>query len=176
VSEPAKPQRVFVGLGSNLGDRWMELKRAVDALPDVVRVSPVYETEPLGGPEHQHPYLNCVVELRTALSARDLLEVGRALEARAGRVKKGKDEPRPLDVDVLLVSDSTFDEPGLKVPHPRMWERRFVLQPLSDLAPEIVGHNWETTARGAVQKLTEKVCSPDEFPALALTMSSAQIS
>jgi 2-amino-4-hydroxy-6-hydroxymethyldihydropteridine diphosphokinase len=151
----------------------MELATAVAALPDVVRVSPVYETEPVGGPENQDPYLNCVVELYTTLSAHELLRVGAGLEDRAGRVRIVKNGPRPIDVDVLLVGDNTVNDPDLTVPHPRMWERRFVLQPLSELAPEIVGHDWEAGASGAVKKLTETICSRAEFAALAKSMSGS---
>ena len=126
--------KAYLGLGSNLGDRRAHLRAAVAAIPDVVAVSPVYETEPVGGPPGQSPYLNLVVQLDTALSPRDLLELGRSLEEAAGRVRTERDGPRTLDVDVLLVGDLTVNEPDLVVPHPRMWERRFVLAPLADLA------------------------------------------
>jgi 2-amino-4-hydroxy-6-hydroxymethyldihydropteridine diphosphokinase len=126
--------RAYLGLGSNLGDRGQHLRAAVAALPDVVAVSPVYETEPVGGPPGQSPYLNVVVALDTTLSPRQLLDVGRRLEAAAGRVRTEKDGPRTLDVDVLLVGDLAVHEPDLVVPHPRMWQRRFVLAPLADLA------------------------------------------
>ena len=126
--------RAYLGLGSNLGDRRAQLRRAVDALPDVVAVSPVYETEPVGGPAGQEPYLNLVVALETERSPRDLLELAHDLEDAAGRVRKERHGPRTLDVDVLLVGRLCVDEPDLVVPHPRMWERRFVLAPLADLA------------------------------------------
>lgn len=128
----------YLGLGSNLGDRRGHLRRGLAQLPDVVRVSPVYETDPVGGPE-QDPYLNCVAELRTAATAAALLEAARAAEADAGRVRTVRWGPRTLDVDVLLVGDEVHDSPELVVPHPRMWERGFVLVPLADLAPELVG-------------------------------------
>ncbi|MGH9164846.1 MAG: 2-amino-4-hydroxy-6-hydroxymethyldihydropteridine diphosphokinase, partial [Acidimicrobiales bacterium] len=95
--------RAFLGLGSNLGDRWAALRAAVAGLPDVVAVSPVYETEPVGGPDGQARYLNAVVELDTARSPRELLEIGQRLEAAAGRERGERWGPRPLDVDVLLV-------------------------------------------------------------------------
>ena len=126
--------RAYRGLGSNVGDRRAQLRAAVAALPDVVAVSPVYETEPVGGPTGQSPYLNVVVALDTERSPRELLEVGRHLEETAGRVRTEPNGPRTLDVDVLLVGDLTVREPDLVVPHPRMWERRFVLVPLADLA------------------------------------------
>jgi 2-amino-4-hydroxy-6-hydroxymethyldihydropteridine diphosphokinase len=130
--------RAYLGLGSNLGDRWRHLREAVESLPDVVTVSPVYETDPVGGPPDQDPYLNCVVELETERSARELLGICHRLEAAAGRVRTERWGPRTLDVDILLIGDQTIDEPDLQVPHPRMWERSFVLAPLADIAPELV--------------------------------------
>jgi len=126
--------KAYLGLGSNLGDRRAQLRAAVAAIPDVVAVSPVYETDPVGGPTGQAPYLNLVVELDTTLSPRRLLELARSLEEAAGRDRTERDGPRTLDVDVLLVGDLTVREPDLVVPHPRMWQRRFVLAPLADLA------------------------------------------
>lgn len=130
--------RAFLGLGSNLGDRRAHLGNAVAALPDVVAVSPVYETAPVGGPEGQGAFLNCVVELDTDRSPRELLELCRSLEAVAERVRLERWGPRTLDVDVLLVGDAVVEESDLVVPHPRMWERSFVLVPLHDLAPDLV--------------------------------------
>ncbi len=126
--------RAYLGLGSNVGDRRAHLRAAVAALPDVVAVSPVYETEPVGGPPGQEPYLNLVVELDTELSPRELLALANQLEETAGRVRQEVGGPRPLDVDVLVVGDLVVNEPDLVVPHPRMWHRRFVLAPLADLA------------------------------------------
>jgi 2-amino-4-hydroxy-6-hydroxymethyldihydropteridine diphosphokinase len=131
-------RRAFLGLGSNLGDRWAALRRAVDGLPDVVAVSRVYETEPVGGPEGQLPYLNLVVELSTELSPRELLEAARRAESDAGRVRSVRWGPRTLDVDVLVVGDLQVDDEDLIVPHPRMWDRAFVTVPLAELAPELL--------------------------------------
>ena len=130
--------RVFLALGSNLGDRRAHLRAAVAGLPDVVAVSPAYETDPVGGPGGQGPYLNAVVELDTDLGPRRLLELAHRLEDAAGRVRTERWGPRTLDVDVLLVGDQVVDEPDLQLPHPRMWERDFVLVPLRDLAPDLV--------------------------------------
>ena len=126
--------RAYLGLGSNLGDRRAQLRAAVAALPGVVAVSPVYETDPVGGPPGQSPYLNLVVALETDLSPRELLELGKSLEKAAGRVRTEPNGPRTLDVDVLVVGDLTVHDDDLVVPHPRMWQRRFVLAPLADLA------------------------------------------
>jgi 2-amino-4-hydroxy-6-hydroxymethyldihydropteridine diphosphokinase len=121
-----------------MGDRRRYLREGVAALPDVVATSPVYETDPVGGPAGQDAYLNLVVELDTELSPRALLEAAQAAEAAAHRVRRERWGPRTLDVDVLLVGDLVVDEDDLVVPHPRLWERAFVLVPLADLAPELV--------------------------------------
>jgi 2-amino-4-hydroxy-6-hydroxymethyldihydropteridine diphosphokinase len=120
-------------------------------LPDVVAVSPVYETDPVGGPAGQPPYLNVVVELSTVLAPRELLDVAHRLEDAAGRVRAERFGPRTLDVDVLLVGDDEVDEADLVVPHPRMWERRFVLVPLRDLAPDLVPTDVLAEAAGQVR-------------------------
>jgi len=140
VSAPSptpEPRRAFLGMGSNVGNRERALIDAIESLVGVAAVSPVYETDPVGGPA-QDPFLNVVVELSTSLSPRQLLGVGHRLESAAGRVRAEHWGPRTLDVDVLLVGDLRVDEADLVVPHPRMWERRFVLAPLADLAPELV--------------------------------------
>lgn len=147
--------RAFLGLGSNLGDREAHLRAAVAELDDLVAVSPVYETEPVGGPDDQGPYLNLVVELDTPLDARGLLEVCRRLEDDAGRVREVRWGARTLDVDVLWVDGDERAEPDLEVPHPRMWERRFVLAPLLDLAPDLVTADDIERATGEVQRIGE---------------------
>jgi 2-amino-4-hydroxy-6-hydroxymethyldihydropteridine diphosphokinase len=150
------PVRAFIGLGSNLGDRRAELARAVGSLRqegDLVAVSPLYETEPVGGPAGQDPYLNLVVELSTTDSPRRLLERCRALEESAGRIRTVHHGPRTLDADVLWVEGAAVDEEDLVVPHPRMWERRFVLAPLADLAPDLVGPEALARAGGEVARL-----------------------
>lgn len=146
-------RRAFIGLGSNLGDRLAALRHGVARLQeggDVTTVSPLYETEPVGGPEDQGAFLNLVVELATTDSPRQLLARCRELEKAAHRVRTVRFGPRSLDADVLLVGDLVVDEADLVVPHPRMWERRFVLQPLSDLAPELVPVDRLIASGGAV--------------------------
>ncbi|MGO9334028.1 MAG: 2-amino-4-hydroxy-6-hydroxymethyldihydropteridine diphosphokinase [Acidimicrobiales bacterium] len=137
----------FLSLGSNMGDRLSYLELAVRVLrgidPDL-RVSPVYESAPLGGPEAQGPYLNCVVRLEANLGARQLLEVAHALEELAGRVRTVRYGPRTLDVDLLIVGDLQISEPDLVVPHPRMSERGFVLAPLEDLDASRVPADWRS--------------------------------
>ncbi len=153
VSTPTPPvRRAFLGLGSNVGDRQRHLTDAIESLSGVVAVSPVYETDPVGGPQ-QDAFLNVVAELATPLTPRQLLGVAHRLESAAGRVRGERWGPRTLDVDVLLVGDLRVDEPDLVVPHPRMWERRFVLAPLADLAPELVPEDLLATADGRVSVL-----------------------
>jgi 2-amino-4-hydroxy-6-hydroxymethyldihydropteridine diphosphokinase len=136
-------RRAYLGLGSNEGDRAAHLQGAVDGLAATPRiivaaVSPVYETEPVGGPP-QDDFLNAVVAVDTALSPRELLAVAKQLEAAAGRQSDGERwGPRPLDVDVLLVGHDLVNEPDLVVPHARLFERHFVLAPLGDLDPSLV--------------------------------------
>ena len=143
--------RAFLSLGSNVGDRAGHLRRAVESLPDVVGVSRVYATEPVGGPPDQGEFLNVVVELDTELEPRELLEVAQRLEQEAGRIRTVRWGPRTLDVDVLLVGDLVVDEPDLLVPHPRLWERRFVVAPLAELAPDLVPPGGVDRAGGAVR-------------------------
>ena len=144
--------RALLGLGSNLGDREQQLRVAVAALPDVVAVSGRYQTEPVGGPE-QGLFLNIVVELDTELTARQLLEVGRGREADAERVRVVRWGPRTLDVDVLWIDGVTIDEPDLVVPHPRMFERAFVMVPLAELAPDVVPGGWEPPPDQPIERL-----------------------
>jgi 2-amino-4-hydroxy-6-hydroxymethyldihydropteridine diphosphokinase len=146
--------RAFLGLGSNLGDRDELLRTAIDRLTAVglVATSPFYETDPVGGPE-QGAFLNAVVELDTDLSPRQLLAVCGRLEQAAERVRIERWGPRTLDVDVLWVEGASVDAPDLVVPHPRMWQRRSVLAPLRDLAPDLVSADAVESAEGDVRRL-----------------------
>ncbi|MGE0511247.1 MAG: 2-amino-4-hydroxy-6-hydroxymethyldihydropteridine diphosphokinase [Acidimicrobiia bacterium] len=133
----------FVALGSNLGDRRDHLRFAVLNLPGVRAISGVYETDPVGGPDDQGPYLNMVAELETRMNPFELLACCRRIEAGAGRERKVRWGPRTLDVDVLLYGDVRIESEELTIPHPRMWERRFVLAPLNDVAPSRLPSDWE---------------------------------
>ena len=143
-----EPHRAFLGFGSNLGDRVGYLRDGVAAIPDLVAASDVYETAPVGGPE-QGPYLNLVVQLSTRLGARELLGVCQGLERAAARVREVRWGARTLDVDVLWVDGEKLCDPDLVVPHPRMFERSFVLVPLADLAAELLpkGFDVESACR-----------------------------
>jgi 2-amino-4-hydroxy-6-hydroxymethyldihydropteridine diphosphokinase len=143
--------RAFLGMGSNLGDRDAFLREAVGSLTRVVAVSGLYETDPVGGPGGQGPYLNLVVELDTPLTARELLGVCHRLESGAGRVRDERWGPRTLDVDILWVESGPVDEPDLQIPHPRMHERRFVMAPLAELAPDLVPPDWNDRTEGRVR-------------------------
>ena len=134
--------RAYLALGSNLGDRAAYLQGAVDELAKtvdvrVMAVSRVYETVPVGGPA-QDDYLNAVAAIDTDLDPWQLLAVAHACEAHARRVRAERFGPRTLDVDILLFGDVEMDDPALTVPHPRMWQRTFVLAPLRDVAPDLV--------------------------------------
>jgi 2-amino-4-hydroxy-6-hydroxymethyldihydropteridine diphosphokinase len=135
--------KAYIGLGSNLGAREDYLNRAIDLLRDdpaieVVALSSVRETDPVGIVD-QPRFLNGVVELETALGARELLGRLLAVEQELGRRRDGpRFGPRTIDLDLLVYGDEVIDEPGLTVPHPRLDERRFVLEPLHELAPDLV--------------------------------------
>ena len=156
-------RRAYLGIGSNLGERLGYLQLAVDQLAaadgiTVVGVSPVYETDPVGGPD-QPDYLNAVVAVDTDLDPHALLRVAQGIEADAERVRTVRWGPRTLDVDVLLVGDEHVDDPDLVVPHPRLAERAFVLVPLADLDPA-----WRARVpadRGSVRPTRLALTSPE---------------
>ena len=149
----ARPaRRAFVALGSNLGDRMAYLRGAVDGFFDVDAVSGVYETKPVGGPE-QGPYLNMVVRLQTGASAWELLAQCRAAELEAGRVRVVRWGPRTLDADLLWIDGERVNMPELVVPHPRMYERDFVLAPLADVGPDLLPDGYEPGAADGVVSL-----------------------
>jgi 2-amino-4-hydroxy-6-hydroxymethyldihydropteridine diphosphokinase len=132
----------YVSLGTNLGDRAAHLDfaiRALDRLPDtrVDAVSPIFETDPVGPPP-QGAYLNAVARVATVLAPRALLDALLAIERDAGRERGARNAARTLDLDLLLYGDRLVDEPGLVVPHPRLAERAFILEPLAALAPALV--------------------------------------
>lgn len=132
----------FVGIGSNLGDREGHLRRALELLAVeegivLVAVSALRETEPVG-PVEQGPFLNGAVQVTTALPPGELLERLLEIEQRLGRVRRERFGPRTIDLDLLLYGDEVVDEPGLTLPHPRLHERRFALEPLAELAPSLV--------------------------------------
>jgi 2-amino-4-hydroxy-6-hydroxymethyldihydropteridine diphosphokinase len=136
----ANGKLIYLSLGSNLGDRAANLERAIEALPEigvrVLRRSSIYETEPVDLLA-QPWFLNCVVEAETSLGPRQLLEKLQAIERKLGSQKLVPRGPRIVDLDVLFYSDTVIHEAGMEIPHPRMADRRFVLVPLAELAPEL---------------------------------------
>ena len=144
----------YVALGANLGDREATIRAALaelDATPgvEVVAVSSLAETDPVGYLD-QPRFLNGAAAVETTLSARELLELLLAVEARFGRRREDvpAQGPRTLDLDLLLYGSAEIDEPGLRIPHPRLHERRFVLEPLAELAPSL-----EIPGKGEIQRL-----------------------
>jgi 2-amino-4-hydroxy-6-hydroxymethyldihydropteridine diphosphokinase len=127
--------KIFLSLGSNVGDREANLRAAIQRLA-VLRVSPTYETEPLDYTD-QAWFLNLVVEIETELSPHELLAKTSGIEHELGRVRDIPNGPRTIDIDILLYGDEVIEETDLQIPHPRMAERRFVLAPLADLAPDL---------------------------------------
>lgn len=132
---------VFLGLGSNLGDREAAIAGALTRLAargfQATRTSSLWLTEPVGGPP-QGLFLNAVAEGETSLEPEALLQACLATEREMGRVRAERNGPRTIDVDILLFGEETRDAPGLVIPHPRMHERRFVLAPLAEIAPGLV--------------------------------------
>ncbi len=143
MSEQPREVTAYIGLGANLGRRREALRGALEALGRrdglrVVRASTFLETEPVGGPPGQPPYLNAAAELCTALAPEGLLRALQQVEDAFGRTREVRWGPRTLDLDLLLYGDRVIDTPALTVPHPRMHERRFVLEPLCEIAPDAV--------------------------------------
>jgi 2-amino-4-hydroxy-6-hydroxymethyldihydropteridine diphosphokinase len=149
---------VYFSLGSNLGDREKNLRDAVATLPGagapVVRVSSLYETEPVDFID-QPWFLNCVVEAETQTAPLDLLRALREIESRLGSNKEFAKGPRLLDIDILVYGHATIDTPELQVPHPRMTQRRFVLAPLAELAPDLRHPSWNATAAEMLARLED---------------------
>ncbi len=151
-------ETAYVGLGANVGDRWAALQMAVDAMgaldaTEVLAVSPVYETEAhvLPGQPPQPDHLNAVAALRTALTPDALLDALHQIERAAGRDPDApRWSPRPLDLDLLLYGSRQLRGEALTVPHPRLVERRFVLRPLADVAPDLVLPLWDRTVADAL--------------------------
>jgi 2-amino-4-hydroxy-6-hydroxymethyldihydropteridine diphosphokinase len=141
------------------------LDRAVEALAHtlgirVLRTSQYYETVPVGGPPEQGMFLNAAVEIESDLSPPELLEACQRLEAEAGRVRTERWGPRTLDVDILLYGEQLINAPELTIPHPRMHERRFVLEPLCEIAPELSHPVVKKTMRELLARERASLCGP----------------
>ncbi len=136
--------RAYIALGSNLGDREAYLRLGVRGLGHVTKLSNVYETDPVGGPDDQGAYLNMVVEIETSLDPFALLRRCQRIEAEAMRQRVVHWGPRTLDVDIVLFDDLEMTSDELTIPHPRFAERRFVLAPLADIASDRCPADWES--------------------------------
>ena len=165
---PGAKLPVFLGLGSNLGDRRGFIEQAVSMIADIEgvdwkKLSSLLETDPVGGPP-QGDYLNAAGELASSLSCRELFGNLQEIEARLGRERKVLNGPRTIDLDILLFSDSVIEEGDLLVPHPRMCERSFVLEPLCEIAPGVVHPREGKTIRQLLEDLLNKetAAGPDE--------------
>ena len=134
--------RAIVALGSNLGDRVEYLRFGIDHIGTVIAQSQVFETDPVGGPDNQGPYLNMVAMIATDLDPYALLRNLNKVEADADRVRVVRWGPRTLDLDIVFYDDVRIESEELTIPHPRFAERRFVLEPLAEIAPEHCPREW----------------------------------
>jgi 2-amino-4-hydroxy-6-hydroxymethyldihydropteridine diphosphokinase len=146
---------IYIALGSNLGDREWHIRTSLAELEEqgdirVLCCSSLHETDAVGGLSGQPPYLNAAAELDTQLPPRALLERMLAIESRHGRVRQLPNQPRTLDLDLLIYRDERINESDLIVPHPRMWQREFVMQPLSEIcAPDELRQELSAARRSA---------------------------
>jgi 2-amino-4-hydroxy-6-hydroxymethyldihydropteridine diphosphokinase len=148
---------VYLSLGSNVGNRTANLRAAIDRIVEagpVQAVSSFYETEPVDVRD-QPWFLNCVVAVKTEMPPRELLNLALAIERAMGRHRSREKGPRIIDIDILLFGDRVIDEPGLKIPHQAMHERRFVLEPLAEIAPRALHPTLKKTARELLIELPE---------------------
>ncbi|MBM4446530.1 MAG: 2-amino-4-hydroxy-6-hydroxymethyldihydropteridine diphosphokinase [Chloroflexi bacterium] len=146
---------VYLGLGSNLGDRKQNLTQALELLSKHVvieKVSPIYETEPVGYTE-QPLFLNAVCRISTELNPRQLLRLAKKIETKLGRAPSLANAPRPIDIDILLYDNEVFSSKELTIPHPRLTERAFVLVPLAEIAPDLVHPGNKKTAKELLDDL-----------------------
>jgi len=158
VAHGSRKQIAFIGLGSNLGARQKNISAALNALEStrgvvVSRVSSLFETDPVGGPADQPPYINAVAQVETTLSAERLLAVCLHIEDTLGRKRSERWGPRTIDLDLLLYGEEIHATAELTVPHPLLHERRFVLEPMMEIAPDLVHPVMNQTIRQLYESL-----------------------
>lgn len=151
----------YIGLGSNMGRREKNISAALNALEstreiEVVKASSLYETEPVGGPEDQPRFLNAAAHLRTTLTPERFLTVCQQIESSLGRKRDIPWGPRTIDLDVLFFADEIRSSPELMIPHPLLHERRFVLEPLAEIAPDLAHPTMDQTVRELLESLLAK--------------------
>ena len=152
---PFMPHKVYLGLGSNLGDRQAHLDAAASALAPsvlVLRRSAMYETAPWGFTD-QPAFLNQVLEAETDLKPKDLLALLKATEEQLGRQTRFRNGPREIDIDILLIDDLVLNEDRLRVPHPGLHERAFILTPLAEVAPDLIIPGQQPTVKELLSAL-----------------------
>lgn len=151
-----EPVSVYLGLGSNMGNRQDNLHQALDLLSQRLRlgqVSSIYDTEPVGN-INQPRFLNLVCQVYTSLSPPGLLALAKGIELRLGRAPGSSNAPRPIDIDILFYGDQVVATPNLSIPHPRLAERAFVLIPLAEIAPDLIHPVSGRTIRELLQGIT----------------------
>lgn len=152
-----KPVTIYLGLGSNMGNRQDNLERALDLLSQRLRignVSSIYDTEPIGN-VNQPCFLNLVCQAYIRLAPRELLTLAKGIELKLGRAVGKSNSPRPIDIDILFYGDLVIEMPELVIPHPRLTERAFVLVPLDEIAPDLVHPVSGKTVKELTKAMTE---------------------